>query len=198
MSKFCGKYWYPAHLVRNTSSFIFFSGTRHAKKSCFIIFGTQVLCNLCGPLLIVGFITNFFKETGSILSEKDSSLAIAVISAVANVVFLLIVEQFNRRVCIRCWVLIVETANNAFINSNSQTLYIWSSLLTTASYGLFLVYGYFWSKQSGFEWMPPICIGAVFFFGSMGILPLPYIYSAEILPKKVNKYCLFEWFSPFI
>lgn len=70
--------------------------------------------------------------------------------------------------------------------SNLQTLYIWSSLLTTVSYGLFLLYGFFWNKQSGFEWMPPICFAAVLFFSSMGILPLPYIY-LELIPKKVHR-----------
>lgn len=77
-----------------------YSGTHHAKKSYFIIICSQILLNLCGTLVIVGFITDIFKETGSILSEKDSSILIAVVQLIANLVFLSIVEQFNRRVCI--------------------------------------------------------------------------------------------------
>lgn len=68
---------------------------------------------------------------------------------------------------------------------NSQTLYICSSILTAAIYALFVVYGFFWSKQPGLEWIPPMCIAAVFFVGSMGILPLPYIMAPELLPRKV-------------
>lgn len=75
-----------------------FSGTRHAKKSYIILTCTQTLCKLCGTLLIVGFVTNIFKETGSILSEKDSSTLIIVIQFISNVVFSLLVEQINRRV----------------------------------------------------------------------------------------------------
>lgn len=78
------------------------SVTQHAKKSFFIITCIQILYNLCGTLQIVGFLTNIFKETGSILTEKDSSLFIVVVQLIANLVFLAIVERFNRRVCIRC------------------------------------------------------------------------------------------------
>lgn len=82
--------------------FIFiYSVTRQAKKSYLILACTQTLCKLTGTLLIVGFITNIFKETGSILSKEDSSVLIVVIQFIANIVFLLIVEQFNRKVCIR-------------------------------------------------------------------------------------------------
>lgn len=123
-----------------------------------------MLCNLSGTLLIASFITSIFNETGSILSEKNSSILIAIIQLIANAVFLLIVEQFNRR-----------------------TLYIWSAVMTTVSYAIFVLYGFFWSKQPGFEWMPPICLAAVLFFSCIGLLPIPYIMTAELLPRKICK-----------
>lgn len=71
---------------------------------------------------------------------------------------------------------------------NLQTLYVWSSLLTAASYVLCIGYGFFWSKQSGFEWIPTVCFGAVVFFSSTGMLPLSYIMTPELLPRKVQEH----------
>lgn len=97
---------------------IVFSGTPHAKKSYIILTCTQTLCKLCGTLLIVGFITTIFKETGSILSDKDSSTLIVVVQFISNAVFLLIVEQINRKVWIEHILSNIPISNN--LNSHAH------------------------------------------------------------------------------
>lgn len=71
-----------------------------------------------------------------------------------------------------------------------QTLYIWSSFLTTASYLLFGVYCWFWLKNPAFDWMPPFCFACIIYFSCMGLLPIPYIVTIEIFPKKIRSICL--------
>lgn len=53
---------------------------------------------LSGAFTIAGFVTYIFKETGSSLSEKDSSILISITLLTGNLVFLNIVERVNRRV----------------------------------------------------------------------------------------------------
>lgn len=54
-----------------------------------------------------------------------------------------------------------------------------------ASYFLFGIYGMFWLKQPGFEWMPIFCFSSIIYFSCMGLRPIPYIVTMEIFPKKV-------------
>lgn len=76
-------------------------GTPHAKKAFFISFLSLMLSFFCGTIVMIAYVTTIFSKTGSSLSEKTSSLLIAVTTLVANFVFLNIVERFNRMVCNR-------------------------------------------------------------------------------------------------
>lgn len=78
---------------------------------------------------------------------------------------------------------------------NLQTLYVWSSILVSISYAIFVAYGFLWSKQPGFEFMPAICVGAVFFCGTLGVQSLPYIITTELLPTKVFEIVIFFIFD---
>lgn len=76
------------------------TGTPHAKKSLLIAVVMELLAFLSGTLTIISFITYIFNETGSYLSEKDSSILLSTAQITGNVLFICIVERFNRRVCI--------------------------------------------------------------------------------------------------
>lgn len=41
-----------------------------------------------------------------------------------------------------------------------------------------------------YEWMPPFCFACIVFFSCMGLLPIPYIITIEIFPKKIRQPCL--------
>lgn len=43
----------------------------------------------------------------------------------------------------------------------------------------------FWSNLRYFNWMSPLCISLIIFIGCLGLIPIPYIVSLEIYPKKV-------------
>lgn len=75
-------------------------GSKHARKAFFISFTSMFLSIVCGTLLILSYVTDIFSKTGSPLSANTSSLLISVTLVVGNIVFLNIVERFNRKVCV--------------------------------------------------------------------------------------------------
>lgn len=146
------------------------SGTPHAKRAFAITIPSLFLSLFTGVLSIPSFTTFIFNETGSSLSEKDSSILVSIITLAANLVTLNIIERFNRR-----------------------TLYIWSAILTMLSYALFAVYGFFLKGRPGLEWlnwMPLFCFASIVFFSWLGIVPIPYIINIEISPTKIRQTCI--------
>lgn len=71
-----------------------------AKKAFFIAFTSIIMGFFCGVWFLVTYVTDIFNKTGSSLSDKNSSLLISFATLFTNLVFLNIVERFNRRVCI--------------------------------------------------------------------------------------------------
>lgn len=67
-----------------------------------------------------------------------------------------------------------------------KTLQITSSILTTISFFFFGVYCLLWINQPEYEWMPPFYFACIIFFSWMGQIPIPFIITIEIFPKKVN------------
>lgn len=149
---------------------ILISGTPHAKRAFAITIPNLFLSLFTGVLSIPSFVTFMFNETGSSLSEKNSSILVSIVTLAANLVTLNIIERFNRR-----------------------TLYIWSSICTMLSYLLFAVYGFFLKGQPGLEWldwMPLFCFGSIVFCSWLGIVPIPYLLNIELAPKKIRQTCI--------
>lgn len=73
--------------------------TPKAKRSIFVVFVSLTISFLSCATVILSYITTIFEQTGSPLSSKYSSFLISVVQLFANVIFLNIVERFNRMVC---------------------------------------------------------------------------------------------------
>lgn len=136
--------------------------SQHAKKAFFISFTSVMLSLLCSTYSITGYVTDIFNKTGSILTEKQSSILIAVITLCTNVFFLCIVERINRK-----------------------TLYIGGAILTALSLFSFAIYGLWWLERGQYQWIPPLCFAGMIFFSNCGLMPIPYLLSIETCPKEV-------------
>lgn len=78
------------------------------KEPFFIAFTSVMLSLLCSTYTITGYVTDIFNKTGSSFTEKNSSILIAVITLLTNLLFLYIVERLNRKV----WLNYDEQLNN--------------------------------------------------------------------------------------
>ncbi|XP_031623610.1 facilitated trehalose transporter Tret1-like [Contarinia nasturtii] len=141
--------------------------TPQASRAIFISFTTVILSFASGPVVILSYVTDIFKKTGSSFTTKNSSLLVSITQIIANLIFLYIVERINRR-----------------------TLLIGSSLLTTASFLLFGTYCLLWIDRPEYDWMPLFCFVCITYFSWMGQNPIPFIITFEIFPKKIRQTCL--------
>lgn len=163
--------------------------TPQAKRAAFISFTSLFLSFICGVLVILSYVTAIFVETGSTLSAKASSFLISFTQLAANVIFLNIVDRFDRRVSH-----LIKTIYKIKLNMiiSFQTLFLWSSVLTGLAYFVFGVHCMLWTNIDSLKWMPPLCFSAIIFIGCLGILPIPFIITTEIFPQKVCKITYFQ------
>lgn len=70
----------------------------HAKKAFFVSFASMNIGFFCGIWFMATYVTDIFDKTGSTFSPKNSSLLISIVTLFTNLVFLNIVERFNRKV----------------------------------------------------------------------------------------------------
>lgn len=84
----------------STRTWIYFliSVTPESLKAMFVSFMSLFLSLLCGIQTIVTYVTEIFVESGSALSEINSSILISMATITSNVIFLYLVDRVNRRV----------------------------------------------------------------------------------------------------
>lgn len=141
--------------------------TKHARRAFFISFTSLALCFLSGSSMLIRYVTDVFTKTGSSMSPKNSSVLISITQIVTDFMVLNVIEHINRR-----------------------TLYIWSSLLTTISFIVFGTHCLLWIDRPEMNWMPPFCLTCIIYFSRMGLVPIPYILTTELFPKKIRQVCL--------
>lgn len=118
------------------------TGTPHAKKSLFISFTMIMLAYLTGTVTILNYITYIFKQTGSALTEKHSSVLVSITQLTGNLVFMNIVERFNRRVCMA--ILMVKSCSLELIVSQcKKKIKDQMVLMHTFSLSLYWIYRHF-------------------------------------------------------
>ncbi|XP_055306806.1 facilitated trehalose transporter Tret1-like, partial [Sitodiplosis mosellana] len=118
--------------------------TPQAKRAYFIAFTGFVLNYCSGTILILSYVTDIFTKTGSSLSPKQSSILISVTQITTNIIFVNLVDRFNRR-----------------------TLLICSSILATITFFVYAAYCLLWMNQSEYQWIssiPTVCFVLIIFF----------------------------------
>jgi MFS family permease len=119
-----------------------------------------------GCFALMHYTANIFKDSGSILNPKESSIIVAVICLLGSYASTYLVDRCGRKV-----LMVAST-------SLSSLGYI---SIATYSYLKFVRF-----DVSSFKWVPIASLSLVIFVGSLGILSLPFIILPEIVPQKVS------------
>lgn len=146
--------------------FGFPTGTKQARKGLGIGIFLMVLNQFCGALAIITYSANIFSESGSDLSPNVSSIIVAIIQLTGTLVSFVLVDNLGRKI-----------------------LLLISTIGTTA--GLFSMGIFSFLQHSGHDLselgsLPILSLSFTILFSSFGILPLPYVILAEVLPQKVS------------
>lgn len=117
---------------------------------------------LQGFCVLASYVTEIIANTNPSVSPIDASIIITSILIVANLIFLNVIDRAGRR-----------------------TFYIYSSLATTIGLITFAAYLYYLTDNPAYDWVPVISMSFVLFLSCLGMNPVPFIVTIELLPLKV-------------
>jgi len=120
----------------------------------------------CGCFAMLNYTAFIFDESGSSLSPTIAAIIVGIIQVVGNLVATTLVERAGRKL-----LLLISVAG------------VCLSQATMGAHGYLKTFGY---DTSGFDWVPVAAFSFMLFIASWGILTLPFLVIAEILPPKIR------------
>ncbi|XP_061391180.1 facilitated trehalose transporter Tret1 [Musca vetustissima] len=133
-----------------------------ARKALWIGIALMAINQLCGCFVMLNYTATIFKNSGSTLPPNQSAIVVGVIQLVGTYVSTLLVERAGRKI-----LLIVSV-----IGTGTGLLCL----------GLFMCLG---DLTTG-SWIPVACFSFIIFIGCWGVITLPFVVVAEIMPPKVR------------
>lgn len=115
---------------------------------------------------MINYTANIFKASGSTIDAHLSSIIIAVIQILGVYCSTNLIDRVGRKT------LLIFSTTGAFIGLTSLGTY---SYLSENGYDLVQ-----------YNWIPLLSFSTFVFISCFGILPLPFVVLAEILPAEVN------------
>lgn len=119
-----------------------------------------------GCFALVNYSANIFRDSGSDIDPHMSSIILAAIQVAGTYMATLLVDRLGRRI------LLITSA--AATSLGLTVMGVYSFLGTHLHWNL-----------AAFSWVPVTSLSFVIFIASIGILPLPYVVLAEVLPPNV-------------
>ena len=164
---FC-KLLHPIQLISRKLILISFStpADRKTIKVCCIGLGLLVANQGCGCFAMLNYTAMIFKKSGSSLPPTVSAIIVGLIQMVGSYVATLLVERAGRKI-----LLLISAVG------------ICLSQVTMASHSYLKVLDY---DTSGFDWVPIVAFSFMLFIASWGLLTLPFLVIAELMPPKIR------------
>ncbi|XP_055585148.1 facilitated trehalose transporter Tret1-2 homolog [Uranotaenia lowii] len=144
--------------------------TPHAKKAFLIGFCLMAFNQFSGCFTMMNYTASIFAESGSSLSANASATVVGSIQLLGTYLATILIERAGRKL-----------------------------LLTISGFGIVLGMGSFsafsFAKSLGqdvsaISWIPLVCFSWVIFIGSVGVLSVPFVMLAELMPQKIKSFSL--------
>lgn len=135
-------------------------------KALLIGFSLTGINLFSGTFAMMNYTASIFKASGSDLDPHTSAIIVAGIQIVGVYCSTNLVDRVGRKT------LLTFSTTGAFIGLTSLGTYSYLS--------------YSGLDLSGVNWIPLASFSTFVFISCFGILPLPFIITAEILPQKVS------------
>nr|XP_029716911.1 facilitated trehalose transporter Tret1-like isoform X1 [Aedes albopictus] len=144
--------------------------TGHARKAFLIGISLMALNQFCGCFAMLNYTASIFSESGSTLSANMSAIVIGSIQMVGSYFSTVLVERAGRKL------LLIISASGIAI-------------------GQAIFAGFSYAKSLGhnvesFDWLPLVCFSFSIFIGSVGVLTLPFLVLAEVMPQKIKGFAI--------
>ncbi|KAH8403341.1 hypothetical protein KR222_011076 [Zaprionus bogoriensis] len=139
---------------------------KKARKACLIGLGLLTANQACGCFALLNYTALIFSESGSSLTPTIAAIIVGVIQLVGTYVATVLVERAGRKL------LLLISGVGACLSQLSMGGYIYLKLQ-----------GY---DTHAFDWLPVVAFSFMLFVASLGLLTLPFLVIAEILPAKIR------------
>ncbi|XP_058814671.1 facilitated trehalose transporter Tret1-2 homolog [Topomyia yanbarensis] len=140
--------------------------TPHARKALLIGICLMAFNQFCGCFAMLNYTATVFAESGSSLSANMSAIVIGTIQMFGSYFSTILVERAGRK--------LLMTISGAGIATG---LAIFAAFSYVKSIG---------QDVTSYNWLPLACFSIVIFVASMGVLTLPFVILAEIIPQKIK------------
>lgn len=128
-----------------------------------------------GCFVLINYSATIFRDSGSELNPNMSSIILAAVQILGTYVSTILVDRVGRKI-----LLIVSAASTS------------GGLAIMGLYSYLDKHG--WDMQD-LDWVPVTSLSFVIFIASIGILPLPFVVLAEVLPQNVSQNSIKKDFS---
>lgn len=142
--------------------------TPHARKAFAIGVFLLWLKTFAGLYVMVSYAGQIFETAGSAMSPNAAAIVIGAIQLAGTWLAIVLVDRAGRRV-----LLSISTVGTGL------------SLMVLATYVLLKQWNW---PLHGLGWVPVGSFAAVLFLGSCGMLPMPFVIMAELMPPKIRSY----------
>jgi SP family facilitated glucose transporter-like MFS transporter 8 len=140
--------------------------TKPALKAMGIGIGLMVLNQGCGIFAMLNYTATIFIEGGSNMSPNMSAIVVGGIQLIGAYISTILVERSGRKFCL--------------VISSFGTV-IGFAVMGTYQYLKMIEY-----DLTQFSWIPVVSFSFIIFIASWGILTLPFVVLAEIMPEKIR------------
>ena len=125
------------------------------------------LGQLSGCFIFSNYASLVFRESGSRFDPNNQSLVTGFVQMLGVYVSTFFSDKIGRKILL-------------LLSASGATL----GLALMGTYSLIYVKQY--ADLSSFEWVPVTILSFIIFVSGIGVLPLPYVIIAEILPQNVS------------
>lgn len=119
-----------------------------------------------GTFIFLAYASNIFSESGAEMDENTSSIIIAAIQLVGTLVAIFLVDMVGRRV------LLVVSSSGCCVG-----------LAAMGAHSYCTINGY---DVNDWDWVPVTSLSLTFFAACIGLMPLAFVITAEVLPVNVR------------
>lgn len=141
-------------------------GTPAARRGLLIGVTLMAVNQFSGCFVLMNYSATIFRDSGSDIDSNISSIIVASIQCIGTYVATILVDKVGRKL------LLMISVSGTTIGLATMGTY---SYLDSLHFDLHY-----------FNWVPVTSLSFVIFIAAIGILPLPYVVLAEVLPSKVN------------
>lgn len=125
------------------------------------------MSHLCGTYVLVNYAATIFAYTGSTISASLSSIIMGCMLVVGVYSASMLIDRYGRKVLM-------------LISSGGAAL----GLLSTGVYALLAYKGF---DVDALHMVPVVGLSFYIFISAIGMLPVPYVYVAEIFPQRLRR-----------